>query len=269
MVNSSPFTTQKMSKVSSRKPFLMASSPASSSNDNRVLDTNALTNYVAAAGIQLTLISALLSSIDTVLSYAELSAPYPLTWLFFYALSLKSRVFNPLDNSRPDRKKAVESANDEEKVKGFNDRVLPKWTPPGVVFPIAWILVNAPLRATSSMMIVGTSGSFFNPAIMAFILHLTCGDIWNTINNNEKRYGTSVIGVLLVWTTAVFAAYQYFQIDPLAGELLGGTCIWLTIASSLIIQTWRLNVDPDGMKDSILPTKLEGEESRTKFTWFQ
>ena len=47
---------------------------------------------------------------------------------------------------------------------------------------------------------------------MAFILHLTIGDVWNTINNTEKRYGASVIGVLIVLASAVNASIQYYKV---------------------------------------------------------
>lgn len=63
------------------------------------------------------------------------------------------------------------------------------------------------------------------------------------------------------------AAYRYYEVDPLAGKLLGATAIWLTIASALIIDTWRLNPDQNGERGSLLPRKVVGEESVTTFSW--
>ena len=56
--------------------------------------------------------------------------PFPAIAFLFYACSLKSRVFNPLNNQRPDRSKAI----DGEGSSGFRDRVMPSWTPPGKLF---------------------------------------------------------------------------------------------------------------------------------------
>lgn len=54
--------------------------------------------------------------------------PWPNTaQAMFFGLSLKSRVFSPLDNSRPDRDAAVKG----EATRGFGDRIMPSWTPPG------------------------------------------------------------------------------------------------------------------------------------------
>ena len=49
---------------------------------------------------------------------------------------------------------ALDVAQGEE-TGGFNDRVMPSWTPPGVTFPIMWVLVVAPLRAFSTSLVWG------------------------------------------------------------------------------------------------------------------
>jgi benzodiazapine receptor len=236
----------------------------SPSTSNEVVDVEAIAKYGSAAIVQLSLISTFLYGIDQVLALTGLSLPTPATWLLCFAFSLKSRTFNPLDNKRPNREKAVSEGESD----GFKDRIQPSWTPPGVVFPIMWVLIIAPLRATSSTIILQNSEHYLSLPFMYLMLHLTCGDVWNTINNTEKRFGTSVVGVSAVYASAVFASYQYYLADPLAGKLLGATTIWLTIASALIVQIWRLNPDDDGEKDSLLPMRIEGEESRTQFSWF-
>jgi tryptophan-rich sensory protein len=249
----------------------LSSSLSSNQDDKVIIDTEAIAKYAAAAVIQMSLFTATFTLLDTILSYTTTTStsmttlPTPLTWILFYAISLKSRIFNPLNNARPDRSKAI----DNESSKGFKDRIMPKWTPPGFIFPIVWLLIVAPLRATSSTLIVNSIGQYCSLPILCLILHLTCGDIWNTINNTEQRYGTSVVGMSFVYTSAAFAAFQYYQVVPLAGQLLGATCIWLTIAASLIIQTWRLNVDQDGKMESLLPKKKVGEDSVTSFVWFK
>jgi len=232
------------------------------------VDTSAIAKYFIALTTQVSLFGLTFYTMDTLLSsILKINAsmlPKPLVWFLFYVTSIRSRVFNPLNNTRPKI-----STSNETSAKGFNDRIMPKWTPPGFIFPIVWLLIISPLRATSSTMIVQSTHSFCTLPLLSFILHLSIGDIWNTINNTERRYGTSVIGVVGVWFSAVHAAYQYSRISPLAGRLLGATCIWLTIAALLIGQTWRLNPSlVNGQeRDSFLPMIRTGEESRTKFIW--
>ena len=229
------------------------------------LDVGALGKYALAAGIQMSLFGGIFKLADIGLASAGTtpsSLPFAAIAFVFYACALKSRAFNPLNNKRPDRSKAVEGKGSD----GFRDRVMPSWTPPGFIFPIMWLLIIGPIRAYSSAMVVTATGTFFNPAIMTFIFHLTCGDIWNTINNTEKRYGMSVVGILLgVVPSAAFAASQYYAVESLAGKLLGGTLLWLCTASALITDTWRLNPNEDGKREPLYPAK---GEAKTEFAWF-
>jgi benzodiazapine receptor len=224
------------------------------------LDTDALVKYALSAIVELTLFGATFQLFDVAQAQFDARLPFPVVALLFYACSLKSRVFNPLNNQRPDISKAIDGGGSS----GFRDRVMPSWTPPGVIFPIMWLLIIGPIRAYSSAVVVTTVGSFMTLPTMAFILHLTVGDVWNTINNTEKRYGASVVGVLCVVLSAANAAYQYSTIDPFAGKLLGGTCLWLVTAAALITDTWRLNPRENGVRVPLFPVKGEAE---TSFMW--
>ena len=142
--------------------------------------------------------------------------------------------------------------------------VTPSWTPPGVFFPIMWILIIGPVRAYSSAVIFESTGTFCDVAHLSFILHLTVGDVWNTINNTECRYGASVVGVLGVVASVAFASYQYYMVDPTAGTLLGATSLWLCTAAALIVDTWRLNPRSNGERDPLYPVL---GDTKTEFAW--
>ena len=143
---------------------------------------------------------------------------------------------------------------------------MPSWTPPGPVFPIVWLLIIGPLRAFTSAMVYNTVGLYACPAILSLALHLSIGDTWNTVNNVERRYGVAVVGVLCVWLSKANAAYNYFQVIPLAGKLLGLSLVWLTIASALVTRTWQLNPDPEtGKPEPLYPVT---GKAATKFAWF-
>ena len=237
------------------------------------LDTDALTKYFLSGLTEISLFGATFQLTDLTLArwdFTPSSLPFPLVVFVFYAISLKSRIFNPLNNRRPDISKAMSNADGDQSSPGFRDRVMPNWTPPGFVFPIMWLLIIGPIRAYSSALVVTTSDSFLHPAIMAFILQLTIGDIWNTINNTEKRYGAAVSGVVCVVLSVINAAYNYYLVDPLAGKLLGGTAIWLVTAAALITDTWRLHPakTSDGGENIRVPLWPVVGEAKTEFMWF-
>jgi tryptophan-rich sensory protein len=227
------------------------------------VDYDALLKYHTAVAVQMSLFALGLTALDTLVAATGMAIPFPVAAALFYGLSLKSRVLNPLNNARPNAPKSV----DGDSSPGFRDRVMPSWTPPGIIFPIMWILIIGPLRAYSSALVVSDAGHFFSIPTMAFLLHLSVGDVWNTINNTEKRYGASVTGVLSVVASLLNAAYQYYTVEPLAGKLLGLTVVWLSVATSLITATWQLNPDPaTGERNALYPVKGEAD---TEFIWFQ
>ena len=87
--------------------------------------------------------------------------------------------------------------------------------------------------------------------------------MFSPVNNAEKRLGLSAVVVPFVWASAWFAIYQYSK--TAAGWLLAPLGVWLTIASCLVIQTWRINYDSEGKRDTLFPRKYE--EKVTVFRW--
>ncbi|CAJ1341182.1 unnamed protein product [Effrenium voratum] len=222
------------------------------------LDTDAVGKYVAAISVQVLAIASFFLALDTGSQAFNVQVPDWAVFGLFFGMSIRSRLFSPLDNSRPD----INKASRGEATGGFNDRQMPSWTPPGIFFPIMWILIVAPLRAASSMMVWQQVGHLCDASILVLMLHLAIGDTWNTVNNVERRLGAAVPGVLCVWASALLASYAYWQVVPMAGQLLLPTCLWLTVAAALVADTWRLN-NSDG-SEPLFPYR---GGSRTRF-WF-
>jgi translocator protein len=273
---SSPFTRATVQLHSTASKNSVRSSSSSSGNkaqrlgdsnkniDPPQLDVDAITKYVIAAAVQMSAFYLLLNAMDWSVARLGLNVDSVPVWAncaFFYACSLKSRVLNPLSNERP-KLASLDNKNNNNNM----ETIRPSWTPPGVTFPIMWLLIVGPLRAYSASLVVAASGGdYANLAIFSFLLHLTIGDIWNTVNNVEKRYGPAALGVGLVWGSAANAAYQYYQVDAMAGQLLGLTLVWLTIAAALVGTIWQLNPDPTtGQVEALYPVK---GNVQTEFAW--
>jgi len=233
--------------AAARVVSLRAPLPAAQASQSKDLDVEAVTKYGTAVVAQMAAITATFGAIDVATGLALGGEPLPWQAVFvlFWGLSLKSRVFSPLDNARPDLKAATTG----EQTRGFNDRTMPGWTPPGVTFPIMWVLIVGPLRAFSSCLVWEATGQhLLCPTLLCLMLHLSIGDTWNTINNVERRLGAAVPGVVCVWASVLFAATQYAAAEPLAGQLLGLTAVWITVAGALIADTWRINSAESGGK---------------------
>jgi len=148
--------------------------------------------------------------------------------LFFTLLSIRSRVFSLLDNTRSR--------------KTYDNIIRPKWGPPPLTFPIVWMII-AVLRVISSLLVwTEMNHHFLIPALMLFVVHLVLGDTWNTIFSVEQRLGAAVPVVILgPCLSCLLVTIVYWQTNSLAGMILAPSCIWLTIAAILVFRIWQLN----------------------------
>lgn len=151
-----------------------------------------------------------------------------LVGLFFTLLSIRSRLFSILDNTRSR--------------KTYDNVVRPKWAPPPLAFPIVWMTI-AVLRVISSLLVWQQIGQqFLAVPFIVFVVHLAVGDTWNTIFTVERRLGAALPVVILgPWLSCLIVTAIYWQINPIAGVILAPSCIWLTVAAALVFSIWQLN----------------------------
>ncbi|BAT53565.1 TspO and MBR related proteins [Nostoc sp. NIES-3756] len=151
-----------------------------------------------------------------------------LTVLFFCLLSLRSRLFSPLDNTRSRQT--------------YDQIIRPRWSPPALVFPIVWMII-AILRVISSVLVwQQMNHQFLVLPLILFVVHLALGDTWNTIFTVERRLGAAVPVVILgPWLSAIVVTAIYWQTIAIAGITLSFSCVWLTVAAVLVFRIWQLN----------------------------
>ena len=208
-------------------------------------DGAAAAKYVAATAFEAGAIAACLSAVQKYalsgLHASNLGLAKTIVAVMFFALSFRSRVFSPLNASRP--RVANEKLAKKQKKR-------PSWTPPAVVFPLVWISMGF-LRSLSTMLVFAATGTVTHPAILAFVAHLSIGDTWNSINNVEKRLGVAAVGVLFVVSSAYNVVYQYYNVLPTAGYVIAPLAIWLTVATTLVWGIWNINLP----REPLYPTK--------------
>ena len=218
-----------------------------------------LAKYAVALGGQFGLMAAGFVAIDALAARA-LAAPLPApaVGVLFAFLSLRSRVFSLMDNSRPNR----EAQGGGATPKGVKR---PAWTPPGVAFPIIWSSITV-LRAVASALVYARGARALASApLLCMALHLAVGDVWNTVTNIERRLGVSAAGCVLVWASVVTAVAQYARVSATAGLVLAPSAVWISVACVLTATIWRMNppIQPlypahDGKG---APLKVRGESS--------
>jgi translocator protein len=196
-------------------------------------DKKATLVYLGATLTQIAAMTGLLWGMDLVFDRLDLAALPPaatpaIACGFFTFITLRSRLFSLLDNTRNSGR--------------YVSLQRPGWAPPPLAFPIVWMSI-AVLRVVSAYLVWSTVGqTFLCLPLVIYIAHLSLGDTWNTIFTVEGRLGAAVpmviAGPLL---SVIVLTLSYFQILPLAGWVILPSLVWLAIATALCISLWRLN----------------------------
>ena len=228
------------------EPVASASS-GSSLDAGTVIDTGAVWRYFLCTAVQFSVLVWFSMWLNVGLARSNLDMTYQkaLVGVWFGFNALKSRVFSPLNASRPKM--------DGEKA-AIKERRRPAWMPPPLAFPVIWTTI-AVLRAVSSVVVFGTTGTLNNPAHFAMLLHLSVGDTWNSINNAEKRLGTAVVGVCAVLASVYNVVYQYWSVSVKAGVLIAPSAVWISVATLLVYTIWKINPRADGTREPLWPMK--------------
>ncbi|MBD2664196.1 TspO and MBR-like protein [Richelia sinica FACHB-800] len=198
------------------------------------LDIKAVIVYKLGTILQIAAILLALLGMEKLVSLIDSNTSFPgwfstlITGLFFALLSVRSRIFSLLDNTRSSRT--------------YDQVIRPKWAPPPLAFPIVWMII-AILRVISSVLVWQQfHHQFLVLPLIVFVVHLAVGDTWNTIFTVERRLGAAVPVVILgPWLSAIVVTAIYWQTSPLAGMTLSFSCVWLTIAAALVFRIWQLN----------------------------
>ena len=140
----------------------------------------------------------------------------------------RSRLCSPLNNART--RTTYSTVN------------RPGWAPPPLAFPIIWLSIGV-LRVISSYLVWLALGQIYLTLPLAiFMMHLALGDTWNTVFTVEGRLGAAVPVVLVgPLASAIVVTLSYWNVVPLAGQLLFPMVIWLGVASALVFSIWQLN----------------------------
>ena len=191
-------------------------------------DWSSIGKYIGGTVVQITVMIGALWGLQNLAGIVPENLSLYVAIAFFALVSIRSRLFSPLDNTRSSRT--------------YDSIQRPGWAPPPIAFPIVWMSI-AVLRVISSCWVWQATGeNFLSLPLILFMIHLALGDTWNTIFTVQSRLGAALPVVLLgPLTSAIVVTSVYGLTITKAGYLLVPMCIWLTIASLLVFDIWRLN----------------------------
>lgn len=116
--------------------------------------------------------------------------------------------------------------------------VQPRFSPPPVVFPIAWGILYALMGFGMARIRLSGDGK---RAQNLFVAQLAVNFFWPLIFFNAQAFGFAFFWLLLLWVLVALMALAFYRQDKAAGLAQIPYLLWLTFAAVLNFFVWQLN----------------------------
>ncbi len=123
---------------------------------------------------------------------------------------------------------------------GFNGIIKPSFTPPAIVFPIAWVILYT-LMGISTYLISENNSKDKTKSLVLYSIQLILNVLWTFFFFNLKWFLFSFILVVLILILVILMIVEFYKIKPLAAYLQIPYILWLIFAAILSYNVFLLN----------------------------
>ena len=122
----------------------------------------------------------------------------------------------------------------------YRGLIKPTWTPADRAFPIIWGVLF--LCMTISLWIVLTESSLtLSPGLILFAVQLGLNASWSWLFFGLRRPLVALGVIVLLWIAVAGTVLAFANVDIVAASLLVPYLVWVSIATVLNFELWRLN----------------------------
>lgn len=128
-----------------------------------------------------------------------------------------------------------------DSMKQYEGLKLPLFSPPGMVFPIAWTILYI-LMGTGVYIVHyrKESSGFVTVGLIMYYIQLFMNFMWSLIFFMEGLYFVAFIWIVIMWFVVLFMLLAYSKVSILAMVLNIPLILWLTYACYLNLGVVRL-----------------------------
>jgi benzodiazapine receptor len=119
--------------------------------------------------------------------------------------------------------------------------VKPALTPPAWIFGPVWILLYAMMAIAAWLVwrIHGLTGAL--GPLGLFVAQLALNALWSYLFFGLQRPGLAFLDIVALWLAILATLVAFWRAYPVAGLLLLPYLLWVSFATYLNFQFWRLN----------------------------
>lgn len=119
--------------------------------------------------------------------------------------------------------------------------IKPRFSPPGILFPIAWGILYALMGVSVARISQASPSADRSKGLNLYVTQLTVNFFWSLIFFNAQAYGFAFLWLVLLWVLVLAMILTFGKVDRLAALLQIPYLLWLTFAAYLNWGAWRLN----------------------------
>lgn len=124
----------------------------------------------------------------------------------------------------------------------YNSLKKPVFTPPDIVFPIAWTILYLFMGIAAYRIYMNNKqGKKDNNAYFYYLIQLALNFLWSIVFFNLRLYGVSFILIIVLLVLIIITTVKFFKIDKIAGILMVPYILWVSYASLLTYFIWMYN----------------------------
>jgi tryptophan-rich sensory protein len=116
----------------------------------------------------------------------------------------------------------------------------PPWAPPTWLFGPVWTVLYA-LMGIAAWLVERRGGPGTGAALSLWWVQLALNAAWTPIFFGLRAPGPALVVIAAMWIAIAATAVVFFRRLPAAGALLVPYLAWVTFATALNFEIWRLN----------------------------
>lgn len=123
----------------------------------------------------------------------------------------------------------------------YAELVRPEWAPPATVFGPVWTVLYGSMAVAAWLIWIRRETRLARVALVFFLLQLALNALWSWLFFGWNQGALSFLDIVSLWLLLVATIAMFWRVSRLAGLLLVPYLLWVTFASALNFEIWRLN----------------------------
>lgn len=114
-------------------------------------------------------------------------------------------------------------------------------TPPPIVFPVVWTILYSLMGVSLARIWLAPESMARSRGLSLFLFQLIFNFFWSLFFFNMQLFGFSLLWIIALWVLILLMIFAFYQVDKIAAWLQIPYLLWVSFATYLTWQVWRLN----------------------------